>query len=66
VRSAMSYGNAIDDSMQQPQSRISALDKVYVAGTGRHWAQVADRDAWNALGKPAPLNSWVIKESKTH
>jgi hypothetical protein len=55
VRSAMSYCNAIDDSVQEQQSRIFALDKVYVAGAGRHWAQVSDRDEWNALGKPAPL-----------
>lgn len=55
VRSAMSYCNAIDDSVQEQQPRIFALDKVYVAGTGRHWAQVADSDEWNALGKPAPL-----------
>ncbi len=55
VRSAMSYCDAIDDSVQERPPRIFALDKVYVAGTGRHWVQVADRDEWNALGKPAPL-----------
>jgi hypothetical protein len=55
VRWAMSYCNAIDDSVLEQQPRIFALDKVYVAGTGRHWVQVADRDEWSALGKPAPL-----------
>jgi hypothetical protein len=40
TRSAMSYCNAIDDSVQEQRPRIFALDKVYVAGTGRHWAQV--------------------------
>jgi len=55
VRSAMSYCNAIDDSVEEQQPRIFALDKVYVAGQERGWKQVADRGEWNALGKPAPL-----------
>jgi len=55
VGSTMSYCNAINDSVQEQQPRIFALDKVYAAGTGRHWVQLADREEWDALGKPAPL-----------
>jgi hypothetical protein len=57
VRSAMSYCDAVDDSVQEQQPRIFA--QLNLASTTRstsdRWSEVASKGEWDASRRPTPL-----------
>ena len=58
VRSAMSYCDAVDASVQEQQPRIFAQLGAHLTATptGHWWSEVASKDEWEAIDKPAPLS----------
>jgi hypothetical protein len=57
VRSVMDYCDMLDASLKQQAPRIFAQTKVETTGEAKTitWGEFADKDAWQAAGKPAPL-----------
>ena len=57
VASVMNYCDAVEDSMREQQPRIfaEALVDSTNRSAGHRWREFANKDEWNAAGKPAPL-----------
>src|SRR5580704_3027466 len=61
VRSLMSYCDAVDDSAQEQQPRIFAELKMELKtdstakSQNDRWREFANKEEWDAAGKPAPL-----------
>jgi len=57
VRSVMNYCDALDDSFEAQQPRIFAKLKISTKPEppSDRWREFANREEWQATGKPAPL-----------
>jgi hypothetical protein len=55
VRLVMDYCDATDDSSEQYQPQIFAESEPTTRGDARQWEQFANRDQWEAAGRPTPL-----------